>query len=106
MSSTDPREEAPPPSGQEPKIAPRAGATAASAPPRRSLFAIVTLVAAAIAMSLIVWRITKAWRIEYGGGPREPRPIPTTGAFGAPGDYARPAPPTAAPAAPAPPASE
>lgn len=48
-------------------------------------FAIVTLLLGVIAMSLIIWRISKAWRIEYGGGPREPRPIPTTGAFGPPG---------------------
>ncbi len=59
---------------------------------RPGVFAIVTLLAAIVAMSLLVWRITKAWRVEYGGGPRDPRPIPTTGSFGAPG--AQPTPPT------------
>ncbi|MBK8252070.1 MAG: hypothetical protein IPK82_05315 [Polyangiaceae bacterium] len=59
------------------------------------VFAIVTLLLGLVAMSLIVWRIGKAWRIEYGNGPRGPRPIPTTGAFGAPGDVGRPPPPAA-----------
>lgn len=57
---------------------------------RPSAFTIATMIVGAIAMSLIVWRISKAWRIEYGGGPREPRPIPTTGAWGAPGALGRP----------------
>lgn len=64
---------------------------------RPGLFTIVTVIAGVIAMSLIVWRIQKAWRIEYGSGPRGPRPIPTTGAFGAPG--ALPAPMRSAPPA-------
>jgi hypothetical protein len=61
---------------------------------RPSPFAIATMIAGAIAMSLIVWRISKAWRIEYGGGPREARPIPTGGSFGSPADLVRPAPPS------------
>lgn len=58
---------------------------------RPSLFTVVTMVAGLLAMLLIGWRISKAWRIEYGGGPRDARPVPTTGSFGAPGAPARPA---------------
>lgn len=65
---------------------------------RARLFTIVTVIAGVIAMSLLVWRIARAWRIEYGGGPRDPRPIPTTGAFGAPG--ALPTPMRSAPPSP------
>lgn len=52
---------------------------------RPSLFMIATMIAGAIAMSLIVWRISRAWRIEYGGGAPGAKGIPTTGSFGAPG---------------------
>lgn len=63
-----------------------ASAPATTTPPRRtSVFAIVTLIAAVIAMSILVWRIGRAWRIEYGGEPRPQRPVPTSGSFGPPG---------------------
>lgn len=57
--------------------------------PRRSLFVTITFVLGAVAMSLIVWRISRAWRLEYGSGAPPSRPIPTTGSFGAPSDLAR-----------------
>ena len=77
-----------------------AGAPRPAAPPARpTLFAILTLLAGGVAMSLLVWRIGKAWRIEYGSGPRDPRPIPTTGSFGAPGALPTPM-KTTSPAAP------
>ena len=50
-----------------------------------SFFAIVTVLLGVIAISLIVWRISKAWRLVYGDGPREVIPIPTGGSYGAPG---------------------
>lgn len=50
-----------------------------------SFFAIVTVLLGVIAISLIVWRISKAWRLVYGDGPREVIPIPTGGSYGPPG---------------------
>lgn len=72
-----------------------------------SFFAIVTVLLGVIAISLIVWRISKAWRLVYGDGPREVIPIPTGGSYGAPGIVAElptrgstaSAPPTSAPTA-------
>jgi hypothetical protein len=55
-----------------------------------SLFAVITLIAGVIAIGLLLWRISKAWRIEYGGAPREPPGIPTGGSFGPPGGTALP----------------
>jgi hypothetical protein len=57
---------------------------------RAKVFAIVTVAAGVIAIVLIVWRITKAWRIEYGGEPREPPGIPSGGSFGPPGGFGAP----------------
>lgn len=51
-----------------------------------SAFSIVTLVLGVIAIALIAWRISKAWNLQYGDGPREPPPpIPTGGSYGPPG---------------------
>lgn len=55
------------------------------APKRRTVFSIVTVALGVIAIVLLVWRISKAWRIEYGGAPRGPQGIPTGGSFGPPG---------------------
>lgn len=85
--SDETRDTAPPRSGrQRKKTAPE--------PERKgpSLFTVVTVIAGVIAVALILWRISKAWRIEYGGGPREPQAIPTGGAWGPPGGGARPPP--------------
>jgi len=61
-----------------------------SASRRQTIFSIVTIALGVIAIALIVWRISKAWRIEYGGAPREPPGIPTGGSFGPPGGAAAP----------------
>lgn len=55
------------------------------APKGRTAFSIVTVALGVIAIVLLVWRISKAWRIEYGGAPRGPQGIPTGGSFGPPG---------------------
>lgn len=60
------------------------------APKRRTVFSIVTVALGVIAIVLLVWRISKAWRIEYGGAPRGPQGIPTGGSFGPPGGPAAP----------------
>lgn len=100
--SDEKHDSAPPKGAQATKEAPgeaREGRPAGAlserqAPPRgrrTSLFTVVTMAAGLIAMLLIGWRISKAWRIEYGSGPRDARPIPTTGAWGPPGASPRPA---------------
>ena len=50
-----------------------------------SFFAIVTVLLGAVVISLLVWRISKAWNLVYGDGPREVVPIPTGGSYGPPG---------------------
>ncbi|MFO0591712.1 MAG: hypothetical protein U0441_29465 [Polyangiaceae bacterium] len=71
-----------------------------------SAFSIVTLVLGVVAIALIAWRISKAWNLQYGDGPREPPPpIPTGGSYGPPGIVSElplrnPAPTSSATAAP------
>lgn len=57
---------------------------------KQSLFSALTIALGVIAVVLIAWRISKAWRIEYGGAPRGPTEIPTGGSFGPPGGAAAP----------------
>lgn len=88
------RETAPPRSGRQRKKTP-------PEPERKgpSLFTVVTVIAGILAVALILWRISKAWRIEYGGGPRERPAVPAGGAFGPPGGAPRP-PPASTPSSP------
>ena len=51
-----------------------------------TVFSIVTLLLGVIAIALLAWRISRAWNLQYGDGPREPPPpIPTGGSYGPPG---------------------
>lgn len=47
---------------------------------RPPIFAIVTIVAAAIVMAILLWRMAKT----YSGDPRPQQPMPTSGSFGPP----------------------
>lgn len=39
---------------------------------RARIFAAVTIVVGAVIIVMLVMRIARAWKIEYGGGPRGP----------------------------------
>lgn len=52
---------------------------------RAAVFAAVTITLGVIAIVLLALRLGRAWILEYGHGPRPPRPMPTESSFGTPG---------------------